>query len=172
MANTFFKIATVAVASGGASTINFTSIPSNYTDLCVKYSARSTFALVASDVLITINGTSSGYTGKLFYSTGTARGSSSQPSGTRFSWGGFIPGANATSNTFGSNELYIPNYASSTNKSMSVDGASENNAAEAYIEMVANLWSNTAAITSITLTPAYGNFAQYSTATLYGIKNS
>jgi len=34
------------------------------------------------------------------------------------------------------------------------------------------LWSNTAAITSIKIQQANGNLAQYSTATLYGIKKA
>lgn len=172
MANTYTLISSVTVGSGGAATMGFTSIPSTYTDFCLKHSARSTYALTASDVLITINSTSSAYTGKLLYGTGTGTGSASQTSGTSFNWGGFIPGSSATANTFGNNEFYVPNYASSAYKSMSVDGVSENNASEAYAELVANLWSNTAAITSITLTPAYGNFAQYSTAYLYGISNA
>ncbi len=172
MADTFIKIATVTVGAGGAATMAFTSIPSTYTDLCLKHSGRSTFSLVASDVFYTINGTTTGYTGKLLYGTGTAAGVAAQTSGTSFNWGGFIPGTNATSSTFGNNEFYIPNYAGSTNKTFSVDGVSENNGSEAYAQLVANLWSNTAAITSITLTPAYGNFAQYSTATLYGISKS
>ena len=40
MATTFTKIASVTVGSGGASSIDFTSIPSTYTDLCVKLSTR------------------------------------------------------------------------------------------------------------------------------------
>ena len=37
---------------------------------------------------------------------------------------------------------------------------------------VAASWSNTAAINRITLTPASGNFVEYSTAYLYGISNA
>ena len=47
---------------------------------------------------------------------------------------------------------------------------SENNATTAYATLNAGLWSNTAAINAIGLTITSGqNFAQYSTATLYGI---
>jgi hypothetical protein len=41
MANTYEAIATVEVGSGGAATIEFTSIPATYTDLVVKVSARN-----------------------------------------------------------------------------------------------------------------------------------
>lgn len=172
MASTLVALQTVTVGAGGASSISFTSIPQTYNDLVVKYSGRSTYALSASDVYMTFNSSTTGYSGKLLYGTGSGTGSASQTSGSSFNWTGFIPGANATSSTFGNNEFTITNYSGSTNKSLSIDGVSENNGTEAYQALVANLWSNTEAITSITLTPAYGNFAQYSTATLYGIYNS
>jgi hypothetical protein len=36
----------------------------------------------------------------------------------------------------------------------------------------ASIWNSSSAITSIKLFPSSGNIVQYSTATLYGIKNS
>ena len=57
-----------------------------------------------------------------------------------------------TSSTFSSHSVYIPNYAGSNNKSTSSDNASENNATTAYIYLMAGLWSNSAAITSIAIT--------------------
>jgi len=75
-----------------------------------------------------------------------------------------------TASTFASGEMYIPNYAGSNSKSFSADSVQETNASLAYSYLMAGLWSNSSAITSIALTPFTGNFAQYSTATLYGIK--
>jgi hypothetical protein len=40
MATTFIKIASVTVGSGGAASMDFTSIPSTYTDLVIKVSTR------------------------------------------------------------------------------------------------------------------------------------
>jgi hypothetical protein len=77
-----------------------------------------------------------------------------------------------TANTFGNTDIYIPNYAGSANKSVSVDTVEENNGTTARALLGAILWSNTAAITALGLTPVSGSFVQYSTATLYGIKNS
>ena len=77
-----------------------------------------------------------------------------------------------TASTFGNSEFYIPNYTGSTNKSISSDGVSENNATGAYTRLVAGLWSQTSAITSIDLVPDTGDFAQYSTAYLYGVSNA
>ena len=41
MANTYTLISSVTVGSGGASSIEFTSIPSTYTDLLLNFSGRS-----------------------------------------------------------------------------------------------------------------------------------
>jgi hypothetical protein len=78
----------------------------------------------------------------------------------------------STASTFGSTEIYITNYAGSSNKCLSSDSVNENNATTAYSVLTAWLWSNTSAITSLSITSdgAGNNFAQYSTATLYGIK--
>jgi hypothetical protein len=167
MATTFTKIAAVTVGSGGAATIDFTSIPSTYTDLCLKVSARGTNASTTVEMLVSFNGVSTNLSSKILYGTGAAAGSVA-PSNIA----GGISAANDTSSTFGNSEIYIPNYAGSTNKSVSFDSVSENNATTAYQYLTAGLWNNTAAITSVTLTPAASSFAQYSTATLYGIKNS
>jgi len=166
MANTFVKIASVTVGSGGAASIDFTSIPSTYTDLCIKVSARGSAAASYAATEINLNGSATGFTGKLIYGSGSAAASSNVTKNLAD-----LNGSTSTANTFGSMEIYIPNYAGSTNKSMSVDGVSENNATEAYAELVASLWSNTAAINRVTLFIS-STFLQYSTAVLYGIKNS
>jgi len=170
MATTFTLIASVAVGSGGASSIDFTSIPSTYTDLCLKISARST-ANDAQNVFVKFNSSTSGYSDKFLYGDGSTTGSTTSGN-TSAGCACVISGANYTSSTFGNGEIYIPNYASSNNKSFCSDSVSENNATLSYQQMFANLWSNTAAITSINLFLSGGNFAQYSTATLYGIKKS
>ena len=47
------------------------------------------------------------------------------------------------------------------------------NNGEGVIRLTSGLWMNTAAITSITLTPlSTGNFGQYTQAALYGIKGA
>jgi hypothetical protein len=78
--------------------------------------------------------------------------------------------ANATTaNTFGNASLYIPNYTASQNKSGSSDSVGEGNESQVGLAIQANLWSNTAAITSLTLYDPSYNLMQYSSATLYGI---
>lgn len=167
MANTFVKIASVTVGSGGAANITFSSIPSTYTDLVVKSSTRQTSTSVAY-ATINFNGSSANFTYRSIEGDGSTVGSFNGATGAF----GVVNPSGYTANTFANIEFYIPNYTSSNYKSYSSDSVSETNATGAYADLIAGLWSNTAAITSIELTPGAGNFAQYSTATLYGIKKS
>jgi hypothetical protein len=173
MANTFVKIATVTVGSGGATSIDFTSIPSTYTDLQLFASLRDNTGATGKDYKIEFNGVTTSYSYKRIYGDGAAAYSDGASTGQSLT----IDSANATASTFANCLIYIPNYAGSTNKSWSADTVSENNASganSAYANLYAGLWSNTAAITSISLKPVSGTptIQQYSTATLYGIKNS
>jgi hypothetical protein len=165
MANTYVAIATVTVGSGGASSIEFTSIPQTYTDLVIKTSNRATTS--NNEFLLTFNGSSTSYSSKILYGTGSVAGSFN--GGSTSIDGSLTNDSTYTASTFANVEIYIPNYTSSNNKSVSTDGVQETNATYSLAQLAAGLWSNSAAITSITLTR---NFAQYSTATLYGIKNS
>jgi hypothetical protein len=173
MANTFIKIASATVGAGGAASIDFSSIPGTYTDLCIKISARDARAVVASSIVLQINGsTASSGSYRRIYGDGSAAYSDFS-SGDTTVQSGHSDGNSATANTFGNVEIYIPNYAGSANKSFSSDGVAETNATTTYMSLVAGGWANTAAITQITIKPATAvNFLQYSTATLYGIKNS
>jgi hypothetical protein len=167
MANTYTLIASSTVGSGGAATIDFTSIPATYTDLVLKVSARSTDN--TGDLGIKLNTSTSSFSRKVLRGSGSA---ASSTSGSDNYVGGLNP-STYTASTFGNAEIYIPNYAGSTNKSISVDSVTENNATEAFAFLVASLWSDTAAITGVTLYNfTSGNLAQYTTAYLYGIKNS
>jgi hypothetical protein len=175
MANTFVKIASVTVGAGGASSIDFTSIPSTYTDLVVKVSARGSRTDQQFDTLnFVFNGnTSAVYTHRNIYGL---NGSASSLNGVNVSDTGGMAydGTNlATASTFGNAEIYIPNYAGSTNKSQSADSVSEGNSANGPIMALGtNLFAQTTAISSIKIQQGSGTIVQYSTATLYGIKNS
>ena len=151
-----------------AASVTFDNIPqSGYTDLKVVASARGDFAANLIGFYLKLNGSTANFTGKYLrgYSTGVDSGSI----------GGFLmdlPAASATASTFGSYEIYIPNYTSSSNKSFSVDSASENNSGAAFaadLGFNAGLWSQTAAITGLTVYPDGGNFVANSTFSLYGL---
>lgn len=175
MPNTFTLISSSTVGSGGATSIDFTSIPNTFTDLCVKLSLRDNNGFQGDDIGLRFNGSTSGYSTRTVFGSGSSASSSSNSYGTGV---GFIgpasAGANSGANVFGNSEVYIPNYAGSTNKSYSSDALTEFNGTLVYMGLVAGLWSNTAAITSISFVPLGGGttFSQYSTAYLYGIVSS
>ena len=167
MAKVYKALSTVTVGAGGAANIEFTSIPSTYTDLALKLSGRSNRSETTEFLSINLNSSASDFTNKTLEGTGTT-----VYSGSYGAYIGSIPAATATASTFGSFEIYIPNYAGSNFKSISSDSVSENNITQAYSDLIASLWSQTAAITSVKLvTNNASNFVQYSTATLYGISN-
>ena len=170
MANTFTKIASVTVGSGGAATMSFTSIPQTYTDLYLTISGRSAAAVFNSDIFANINGQTTAHNWKIIIGTGTSV--ASQGSTADNGRVGIMPSATATGNTFSNTAVYYPNYTGSTQKSYSSDSVMENNGTGAYSELVAGINTNTTAISSITVASGNGNFVQYSTATLYGIKSS
>lgn len=166
MAN-MIPISTVTVGSGGASSIDFTNIPQNYTDLIIKLSARRDATSTSVD--LTFNGSTSGYSRRRILGDGSTASSTSSSSASTIQDPMSVQ-SDWTSSTFGNVEIYIPNYAGSNNKSISIDAVTENNATTAYAVLNAGLWANTSSITSIKLAPASGNFVQYSSATLYGIR--
>ena len=151
--------ATVTIGSGG-------TIPQTYDDLLVLISSRSTPtpSELATEMYISINGSTSNFSGRVLYGNGSSAGSF-----TTTRWVGSISSANTTANTFGPNEIYIPNYRGSTNKSLSVTNSTENNGTTAYPAAAAVLWANTAAITSLSFSSNVGNIASGSSFYLYGI---
>ena len=158
----FVLLEKITVGAAGASSVTFSGIPqTGYTDLVVKATARCTGS--TSSFAITFNGSSANLSG--IYLTGTG---SSAVSGS-FNPFGRANYNSTTANTFSNNDIYIPNYASSNFKSFSIDGVQEDNTTTAYSSLEAGLWSNTAAITSITLAPASDTFVANSTFYLYGV---
>lgn len=168
MALQLFKIETVEVASPVAS-VTFSSIPQGYTDLMLKVSARNVSGIYVFDYLnIAFNGSSADYTLR------TLEGDGSSPfTATRSLYtvnlSARISGASATNNIFCNTEIYIPQYRSSNYKSISGDYGVETNATTTYLGLIAGLWSQTAAITSLTFSTSVSSIGPNSTFTLYGI---
>ena len=149
-----------------ASSVTFSNIPqTGYTDLKIVVSARNTST--GDYFAVSFNGSSASFSSRYLYWENTTANS-----GTLAQYGGRVNTSSTTASTFASTEVYIPNYAGSAYKSYSSDSVSENNAAAAPGSLIAGLWSNVAAITSITLTPNAGSFVANSTFSLYGIANS
>jgi len=158
------------VLTGNQVTITFSSIPSTYTDLILLCSSRWDGAGYSGSDYRVNGSTTTDSSTELYVYDGTNSGSTRY---TTRSQGAFSSGTD-TSNTFGSTEIYIPNYAGSTYKVSSVTSVAENNSTTTglYISLTANLWSATTAMSSLNIVIGSGNFVSGSRFDLYGIKNS
>ena len=157
-------IETVTVGSGGAASIEFTGIPQEAgADLVIVCSMR----VVDNDNgKILFNGdTSTAYTTTRLLGTGSAVSSTVSTSESLFFMG--LTDQNYTANTFGSAEIRISNYTSSTNKSVSINAVTENNATFARQELGAGVYTTSSPITSLTLKANTTNTLEHSTASLY-----
>jgi hypothetical protein len=170
MAYTLISTTTIA-SSGTTSVFTLSSIPSTYTDLLIVGSIRTSRANSdpGADFQMTFNSSAVSYARRSLEGTGSSTGSTT--GGSTYIDGLLNDSSFATANTFGSWQIYIPNYASTTtNKTVSIETVTETNAAQSFARLVAGSWANTAAITRIDLTD--GNSATFmagSTISLYGI---
>ena len=153
--------------------IEFTSIPQTFTDLVAVCSLRSNRSAANSEnVGIRFNGSTSGYSDRNLYGSGSGTLSLSQ-SGSYFNFLLYSSTTAGTSNTFGNAMVYIPNYTGSTNKSVGTDAVTESNSTASVQNIGAGLWSNTEAINSIRFFVGFAEFATElqagSTISLYGV---
>ena len=174
---TYTLISSNVLASSAAS-VTFSAIPATYTDLVVKVSARGDNATLATLYYTYFNGSR-----VASYSDTLLTGNGATVTSTRDSSAGeiAIPGndyATNAANTFNNGEIYIPSYIVSQYKPISGFSMAEDNAATirsspSYASgVVAGLWQNTSAITSISFIPNTGNFVTGSSFYLYGISNA
>ena len=173
MANTYELIQAQTLTSDAAS-VSFTSIPNTYTDLQLLVSARINRTGVAVNMGLRFNSNSTGYLNLQAYADFIGSSASALYSAGLDQFGyWYTAGNGATASTFTNQSVYISDYASSKHKTILIDSASENNAIDASALFMSGLWSNTSAITTITLTNFQGdNLRANSTFYLYGIKNS
>ena len=163
-----YHIQTIEVPAGGSSTITFTNIPQTYDDLLVAVSARCSSAGNNGALLVSVNGDNA-------YSNGASRwiqgnGSAGSSSSATFAVSGIINGAGSTANTFSNGSFYISNYTLTSQKAISQEWVTEENASQAFQRVTAGVSTIAQAITSLSLITDNPNFVQYSSASLYGIK--
>jgi hypothetical protein len=166
----FDSIQTVTVGGGGASSIDFTSIPATYTHLQIRGISRATAAIGDQMLQFQLNGdTSSNYSYHALSGAGasTSAGATSSAS---FLIAQQSPGNNKTAGIYGAYVIDILDYAN-TNKfktTRCIGGFDANGSGE--LGLTSGNWRNTNAITSIKLYLGIYNFAQYSSFALYGVK--
>ena len=165
MPSTYEPIATTTLGTAAAS-IDFTSIPATYTDLKVVFvgtatSATGLKAQFNSDTATNYSRTSLlGDGGSVYAQRATS---------VAFVSLGINDNLSTTIPTLRTMDVF--SYAGSTNKTV-LTNESTNLGGSGASTVAAQMWRNTAAITSISLNVSGTTIAAGSTATLYGIKNA
>ena len=172
--NSYESIATATVGSGGTTTVTFSSIPSTYTHLQLRFIARANNASNMFSAAMRYNSDSgTNYTYHLMYGSGGTTISAFSGTGQNVDYSPNVMGTN-TSNTFVGNIVDILDY-TNTNKLKTIRTFSggDINAVGGAISLGSSLWQSTSAINSIAIsTNGYGNLLQYSHFALYGIKGA
>jgi hypothetical protein len=167
MPATYEPIATTTLGSAAAN-IQFSTIPGTYTDLVVTLLVNTT-SVDARIVRCTFNGdTGANYSATRLQGNGTAAAASASTGQAN------IPlTLNATTSTTIPTyyQFSVFSYAGSTNKTVLAEGNADKNGS-GVVDRTVGLWQNTAAITTINITPSSGNFNTGTVATVYGIKSA
>lgn len=166
--NSYESIATVTVGAGGQSGVTFSSIPSTYKHLQLRFMARVTGATTLDNLTMRLNNTAgTSYTAHFLQGNGSSTSSAWILINGSELYVGRLPGANSTSGIFGVGVIDILDY-QNTNKNKTVralDGQDQNGSGEVFFH--SGLFNSTNAVNEINLLNSY---AQYSSFALYGIK--
>jgi hypothetical protein len=161
-----FKLIQTQTLASTAASIEFTSVPQNFTDLMFVVSARNDTTSVRA-INLSFNGLSSDQSRVRLSGNGSGNGSTG--SATSISSFNDIPGTAQAANIFGNLSIYIPNYSGSAPKVISMDGVGSDDSPTAWQTITTNTWNSTAAITSISVFLSSGNFLAETLVSLYGI---
>jgi hypothetical protein len=165
---------TTTTLSTASATITFSDIPQAYEHLQIRALGRGSVAQGEMQIFVRFNSDSgTNYSAHLLRGDGSSVYTAAQTSGNRVDGVIRMPAANATSGIFGVGVIDILDYAN-TNKYKtlrSLGGLDANGSGQIYYR--SGLWMNTNAINSITIgIDDGGNFVQYSSFALYGIKRA
>lgn len=168
MANTYEAIAKNVITTNTAS-ITFSAIPSTYTDLVLIVSGRSSTA--PGYLLLTLNSSPTTSETDLLGESGSVTSIRSTGDGQIFGQGYLrLSDSGMTASTFGSSEIYIPNYTGTQRKYASAFSVTESNAVSVqFLTLSAANSDMTTAISSIT---CGSDFVSGTRLDLYGIKKT
>jgi hypothetical protein len=159
----FKLIQTVTVPSGGYASIEFTNIPQTYRDLVIQMSSNKTANGINISSMYLNNTTNNGGYGFYWDSNGTGT-----PRNGYWLNGG--PYEQGTGSLFSSSYIFLPNYSTSRRKTWQIDTMNSSISTSNYIAWLGQSSNTLAPVSSIKITASDANWAQYSIATLYGIK--
>jgi len=168
-----YDLISTAYGTGSSGTISFSSIPSNYKHLQIRWTARTT-ASASYALTFTINGV-----GGSSYAWHQLRGwNSSVSSQAQTSQGninaGSITGTDSSTGVFSSGIIDFVDAFSTTNNKTSrlLSGNPQTNGNGEQILFQSGLLMDTSAISSISLAVGSGSFTTGSRFSLYGIKEA
>lgn len=174
------SIATVTVGSGGASSIEFTSIPGGFQHLQIRGIIRGTNTSTAINYInnyVTFNGVTTGTSYAWHYLMGNGAAAEAYGESSKSSINSYATTANAVASNFAGLVLDVLDYAStSKNKVLRQLNAFDNNNTGAtnygkgFLTQASGLWASTDAVTSVKFTPSADNWAEYTTFALYGVR--
>jgi hypothetical protein len=173
MPTTFSKITSITLSSTSSAAI-FSGIPATYDDLVLKISARSNDTSISDYPFIRFNNDSSSlYSNAYFLTNGNSlsRNWNDSVSG---HYPPILNGNTASTNSFGSLELYLTGYKDPYHKVSTSSGSNQSINVEAHILGVeTDTYRSDTAISTISIAPFFGShWLTNSTFWLYGIKNS
>jgi len=161
------SIATTTLGTA-ASSVTFSSIPSTYTHLQVRaLTSNARYATSSAALYLNSDTTAANYRNHYLFGSG-----SSAAAGTDGNSAGNGVMGNAMSTGPAVWVIDLLDYAN-TNKNKTIrllNGYDANGSG--YVWYGSNLWMNTAAVNTFTITAGVGSFAQYSQFALYGVKGS
>jgi len=164
----FESIATVTVGSGGASSIEFTSIPGTYQHLQVRALLKNSGGTTWYNADVNFNSdTGSNYSRHALYGSGSSAAALGQANQTKARVMDAVSGAKTY---FGASVLDILDYADTTKYKTIRCLSGDDQNGSGYINLESSLWMSASAITSIKITSGFTSFVEHSTAALYGIK--
>jgi hypothetical protein len=168
----FESIATVNVGAGGTGTVTFSSIPSTYKHLQVRFTCRGNDTAADRALYMQLNSdTGTNYAWHRIRGDGSTATAGAGTSLNYIFVGSLVDGGTA-SNIFGAGVVDLLDYTNTNKyKTARITSGFDKNGATGYINYNSGLWQNTAAVNSISLFyQGSVNTVQYSSFALYGIK--
>lgn len=160
------------VLGAAAASVTFSSIPQTYEDLVIVFNGRGTDAGADVAIRLQFNGDTAAnydYEQAFFQNTATVNQQSAQTS----IWAVQVPAAGSTAGFAGTAVIEITNYKNTTFHKQTSSTGGENRTGTGPRTMATwGQWKNTAAITSVIVSPSSGNWDVGTTISLYArVKN-
>jgi hypothetical protein len=165
------SIASTIVGAGGAADISFSAIGTDWKHLQIRGISRSTDSAAYTQTKLTINGVTTNYTLHQLFGDGSGSASGYGTTGQASTQFEAMTADTATASIYGVTIIDILDYQSVNKyKTFRILAGYDANGSGRMALSSGMTTTNTNAVTSVTLTPRFGNFKQHTSFALYGIK--